>query len=200
LRTTVGIAVILVGVIVGFLLGAATTYSGIGRVVTEQVTMTQMATTAITVQPGAQDLVQYCFSPGGDCANLVIYWIGRANSSIHVLIYSFTLDTITAALIQAKQAKPNLDVKIVWDESNVNGTGSEYQRLKSAGFNIRVDHRGGLLHDKVAIIDSHIILTGSFNWSDAANKTNRENLIVLDSNTWASAYEQNFQQIWAGST
>jgi phosphatidylserine/phosphatidylglycerophosphate/cardiolipin synthase-like enzyme len=126
--------------------------------------------------------------------------IGRANSSIHVLIYSFTLDTITVALIQAKQAKPNLDVKIVWDESNVDASGLEYQRLKSAGFNIRVDHRNDLLHDKVAIIDGHIILTGSFNWSDAANKTNRENLIILDSETWAAAYEQNFQQIWAAST
>ncbi len=91
-------------------------------------------------------------------------------------------------------------MKVVWDESNVNGTGSEYQRLKDAGIDVRIDHRHGLLHDKVAIIDSHIIITGSFNWSQAANEENRENLLVLDSQTWAAAYEQQFQNIYNAST
>jgi phospholipase D len=166
---------------------------------TRQVTMT--GTTTVTVQSLTRpDLLEYCFSPGGTCSNVIIFWITRANSSIHILIYSFTLNSIGGALVAAKQRNPTLDIKIVWDESNWNETGSEYAKLKNTAIDIRIDHRHGLLHDKVAIIDSHIIITGSFNWSQAANEDNRENLVVLDGQGWAAAYEAQFQKIYNAST
>ena len=153
----------------------------------EQVTVTQITGT------GAQ-LVEYCFSPGGDCASVLIRWISSARTSIHVLIYSFTLDNVREAVIQAK--KRGVDVKIVFDEEQAPGQGSEYSNLKAAGVDVRVDTGSGLMHDKVAIIDSHIIITGSFNWSQAGNQENNENLIVIDSSSWAAAYEQQFQLIY----
>jgi phosphatidylserine/phosphatidylglycerophosphate/cardiolipin synthase-like enzyme len=55
------------------------------------------------------------------------------------------------------------------------------------------------MHDKVAIIDDHIIMTGSFNWSEEANKSNRDNLVVIDNGDWAAGYEQDFQRIWSAS-
>ena len=55
------------------------------------------------------------------------------------------------------------------------------------------------MHDKVAIIDDHIVLTGSFNWSNEANNENRENLIVIDSTAIAALYEANFQQNYAAT-
>ena len=116
------------------------------------------------------------------------------------MIYSFTLDNVGDALVQAKQR--GVDVKIAWDKTEVNVQGSEYQKLKNAGIDIRIDRETGiaLLHDKVAIIDGHTIITGSFNWSTEANLHDRENLIVINSTTWAAAYEQNFQEIWNAST
>jgi phospholipase D len=110
------------------------------------------------------------------------------------------LSQIGDAIIRAKQRNPNMDIRIAWDNSELTVTGSQYQRLKTAGINVRVDHRSGLLHDKVAIIDSHVIVTGSFNWSNAANQTNRENLVILDSQAWATAYEHQFELTWAAST
>jgi phosphatidylserine/phosphatidylglycerophosphate/cardiolipin synthase-like enzyme len=41
------------------------------------------------------------------------------------------------------------------------------------------------------------MLTGSFNWTGDANNNNDENLIVINNQTWAAAYEQEFQTIWA---
>lgn len=184
-----------VSLAVGLGIGVAV-FSGGQSTITQRSTFTSL--TVSTVQP--QDLLERCFSPGGNCASRIVYWISRANSSIHILTYSFTLDNVGDALVSAKQTKPNLDIKIVWDESAPNGTGSEYLKLKNAGISMRVDHRNGLMHDKVAIIDQHIILTGSFNWSQAANEDNRENLLVIDSQAWASAYEQQFQIIWTAST
>jgi phosphatidylserine/phosphatidylglycerophosphate/cardiolipin synthase-like enzyme len=115
------------------------------------------------------------------------------------MIYEFTLNEVSDAIIHAKETNPSLDVRIIWDSSNVNTTGSQYSKLSSAGIDIHIDHRSGIMHDKVAIIDGHIVITGSFNWSRAANEANRENLIVIDSSMVASSYEQNFQQNYAAT-
>ncbi len=194
------VAACLAGLIAGLVIAASfsTPSPFISTISTTTMQVTVSGVTTGQIQP--QDILSVCFSPGGNCARQVVYWIGRANSSIHVLIYSFTLDSIGNALIQAKQSKPNLDIRVVWDESNVKESGSEYQKLLDAGFQIHVDHRNGLLHDKYAIIDSRIVLTGSFNWTNSANETNRENLIVLNSETVASAYEKNFQQNWQATS
>ncbi len=195
------VAVFLVGLIAGLLIGASSSSTQLSSTSTITTTTVQVTVAGVTTaQIQSQDILSVCFSPGGNCANQVVYWIGRANSSIHILIYSFTLDSIGNALIQAKQSKPNLDIRIVWDESSSKESGSEYQKLLNAGFQIHVDHRSGLLHDKFAIIDGHIVLTGSFNWTNSANDTNRENLIVLNSETLASAYEKNFEQNWQATT
>jgi phosphatidylserine/phosphatidylglycerophosphate/cardiolipin synthase-like enzyme len=55
------------------------------------------------------------------------------------------------------------------------------------------------MHDKVAIIDSHIIITGSMNWTNAGENQNNENLIVIDSQSWAQAYETQFQRVYGAS-
>ena len=191
--TILSLGLLLVGLMVGFGIGAAI-FAGSQTPLTVTRESTMMSLN--TIHP--QDLLETCFSPGGDCASRVVYWIGRANSSIHILIYSFTLNAIGDALVQAKQR--GIDARIVWDKSNWNASGSEYQKLKDSGIEVRIDYRHGLLHDKVAIIDQHIIITGSFNWSQAANQENRENLVVIEGQAWAHDYEQQFQQIWNAST
>lgn len=55
------------------------------------------------------------------------------------------------------------------------------------------------MHDKVAIVDGHIILTGSFNWTDAATNSNNENLVAIDSTSWSAFYEAVFQQVYAAA-
>ena len=189
----VSFVLLLLGLIVGFGIGAAI-FAGSQTPITVTRESTMMSIT--TIHP--HDLLETCFSPGGNCVSRVVYWIGRANSSIHILIYSLTLNAIGDALVQAKER--GIDVKIVWDKSNWNDSGSEYQKLKNSGIEVRIDYRHGLLHDKVAIIDQHIIITGSYNWSQAANQENQENLVVIDSQAWALDYEEQFQQIWNSST
>jgi len=133
------------------------------------------------------------FSPRGGCESQVIEWIGRANSSIHVLIYSFTLDSVSEALIEAQSR--GVEVKVVCEKSQITRY-SEYQRLKAAGIQVRNDTNSAYMHDKVMIIDGIIVLTGSFNWSAHAERENNENLIVIRSVYVASVYEEEFDRIW----
>jgi len=136
------------------------------------------------------------FSPKGGCEAQIIWWINRANISIYVLIYSFTLDSISNALINAYNR--GVDVKIVFERDQVTKY-SEYQKLKAAGVPVRNDTNPGLMHNKVMIIDGKIVLTGSFNWSVSAERRNNENLIVIRSIYVARVYEEEFDKIWNNS-
>ncbi|MHA2163360.1 MAG: phospholipase D-like domain-containing protein, partial [Candidatus Thorarchaeota archaeon] len=50
-----------------------------------------------------------------------------------------------------------------------------------SGVDIRGDDRSGLMHHKVMIVDGYVVITGSHNWSDSAEDSNDENIIVLNS-------------------
>ena len=144
------------------------------------------------LQPSPSPTYDVYFSPKGGCAQAVIYWIGRANQSIHVLMFIFSLDSIADALISAH--KRGVQVKVVFDKSQ---SYSQYGVLKAAGIEVRNDTNWeGIMHDKVAIIDYRIVLTGSFNWTGTAENNNNENLIAIHSLDVASRYESEFQTIW----
>ena len=145
------------------------------------------------IQGGELSILSVNFSPRGGCASTVIYWMGRANSSVHVLIYSFTLDSIGDAVLSAYSR--GVEVKVVFEKQQVSQY-SEFFRLAAAGVSVRNDTNPSLMHHKVAIIDGHIILIGSFNWSASAEEDNNENLLVIRSAALAATLEAEFQQIW----
>jgi phosphatidylserine/phosphatidylglycerophosphate/cardiolipin synthase-like enzyme len=136
------------------------------------------------------------FSPRGGCENQVINWINKANSSIHVLIYSFTLDSVGNALIEALGR--HIEVKIVFEKGQI-GQSSEYQRLRNSAVDVRNDTNPSYMHDKIMIVDGKIVLTGSFNWSNNAENENNENLLIITSTSLATTYENEFQKIWNSS-
>ena len=59
---------------------------------------------------------------------------------------------------------------------------------------------GDLLHHKFAIIDRHTVITGSHNWSNAANYSNDETLLVIQNNpTVAAHFDREFDRLYTGS-
>jgi len=144
------------------------------------------------LRPSPAPTYDVYFSPKGGCADAVLYWIGRANQSIHVLMFIFTLDSIADALISAHNR--GVEVKVVLDKSQ---SYSQFAVLKAAGIEVRNDTNWeGIMHNKVAIVDNTIVITGSFNWTGTAENNNNENLIVIHSVEVASRYESEFQRIW----
>ncbi|MEM2180773.1 MAG: phospholipase D family protein [Nitrososphaeria archaeon] len=207
--------VIIFFIIIGFLLGSITTVhfirseTTITKTLSNFTTSTKLETSTITsqvtvtltntvtktvVQPSyPTEILGIYFSPKGGCAEQIIYWIGRANTSVHVLIYSFTLSNIADALISAKNR--GVDVKVVFEKGQISQY-SQYFRLANAGINVRNDTNPDYMHNKVAIIDGIIVLTGSYNWSSSAENSNNENLIIIKSIDVAREYENVFTRIW----
>jgi len=58
---------------------------------------------------------------------------------------------------------------------------------------------GDKLHHKVAVIDGHTVITGSFNWSPSAAHQNDETLLVIDSPLLAAHFKQEMDHLWRGA-
>ncbi|BAY21236.1 hypothetical protein NIES2100_09860 [Calothrix sp. NIES-2100] len=56
--------------------------------------------------------------------------------------------------------------------------------------------KGDLLHHKFAVIDGKTVITGSHNWSEAANNGNDETLLVIESKTVAAHYVREFARLY----
>ncbi|MBS7620490.1 DUF1669 domain-containing protein [Candidatus Bathyarchaeota archaeon] len=146
------------------------------------------------IQSSNISIIAVSFSRTESTSQLLRYWIGRANLSIIVVVYAFTQDALGDALIEAKNK--GVEVQIIIDNKYVNLQGSEFNRLKEAGILIKSDTRSADMHHKFIIIDGYIVGTGSYNWSQAAEEENDENLILLRSRNLADKYISEFKRLW----
>lgn len=117
------------------------------------------------------------FPPKTKCLPRIIKLIDGAKKSIYLQCYSFTSKPIAIALLKAKRR--GVDVQIVTDKSQIKANGSFVVRLHAKGIPVFIDHRVAIAHNKTMIIDKRIVLTGSYNWTNAAEKRNAENLVIF---------------------
>lgn len=115
------------------------------------------------------------FSPNGQAQAVIVAAIGTARHSIRVQAYSFTNRAIIAALVDAKRR--GVDVRAIVDKTDTRGRA--VSDLLAAGIPVWVDYRPSIAHNKVMILDGDSVITGSFNFTAAAQERNAENVILL---------------------
>lgn len=127
--------------------------------------------------PLAGATVEACFTPGEDCAGVVVAAIGEALHSVRVLAYGFTAPRILAALVDARRR--GVDVRLVLDGSNLKDRYSKAREAAAAGITVRIDSSVAIAHSKVVLVDDALVLTGSYNFTVSANRRNAENLLIV---------------------
>ena len=133
---------------------------------------------------------QVCFSPQGGCTELVVQTLAQAKQTVLVQAYSFTSAPIAKALVAAK--KRGVTVEVILDKSQRTKHYSEADFLAHAGIPVRIDAVHAIAHNKVMVIDGETVITGSFNFTTAAEQHNAENLLVLHDPVLAASYEANW--------
>src|SRR5262249_28009418 len=138
--------------------------------------------------------------PQLDCARAIVDLFAQAKKTAHVAIYTLTESRIVDAMIAAR--KRGVKVAVVADASESDPAKNPFQakligKLVQGGVDVHVATRQpALMHNKVGIFDGQTVCTGSFNWTNQAEKHNDENLVVLDGASVAAAYEKYvFQRI-----
>jgi len=52
------------------------------------------------------------------------------------------------------------------------------------------------MHHKFAIFDRRLVATGSYNWTQSAERANYENLVLLDDPDLVARFVREFQRLW----
>jgi len=140
--------------------------------------------------PVAPPAIEVHFSPRGGCTETIVKELGNAKKMVLVQAYSFTSAPIAKALVDAH--KRGVDVRVILDKSQRTAKYSSADFLAHAGIATFIDAKHAIAHNKVMIIDGETVLTGSFNFTKAAEEKNAENLLVIRDKAIAEKYNSNW--------
>ncbi|MEW6657354.1 MAG: phospholipase D family protein [Thermodesulfobacteriota bacterium] len=132
------------------------------------------------------------FSPGGGATAAVVQALGQAQRSVYVQAYTFTSPPVAKALTQAHRR--GVTVAVILDKSNLKDKYSVADFLVHADVPTYIDSAHGISHNKVMVIDERLVITGSFNFTRAAERDNAENLLLIEDAELASRYLENWRK------
>ena len=148
----------------------------------------------------AQGTVEFAFPPWDDAEGAILRVLREARKAIYVQAYLFTSRPLARALIEARQR--GVEVLVLSDREMLakdeNGR-SQLPLFVAAGIPVWLEARYTAAHSKIILIDPEeetaAVVTGSYNFTYAAQARNAENLLILRGNRrLASAYLDNWRR------
>jgi phosphatidylserine/phosphatidylglycerophosphate/cardiolipin synthase-like enzyme len=121
-----------------------------------------------------------------------------AQRSIRFMAFSFTHDALGEAVLG--RAEAGVDVQGIFETRGSETEFSELPRLYCADVPTRQDGNPGTFHHKVFVIDDQLLITGSLNFSDNADESNDENVLIINNPDIAAEYLKEFERRWAEAT
>jgi phosphatidylserine/phosphatidylglycerophosphate/cardiolipin synthase-like enzyme len=131
-------------------------------------------------------------------AEAIIPIVHSATTSIRFLAFSYTDFPLAEAMI--KRAQAGVNVAGVFERVGSDTEAAELRTLSCAKVPVRRDGNGGFMHNKVIVVDERFVITGSLNFSTNAEKSNDENVIIIDNPDIAKLYMQDFERVWSLAT
>jgi phosphatidylserine/phosphatidylglycerophosphate/cardiolipin synthase-like enzyme len=145
--------------------------------------------------------VSVCFVPQQACDVVIVGAITGATKFIRVQAYSFTSPTILQALAEARSR--GVDVQAILDRTDDRPDGDRTAGHAThaggarftAGANIPtwIDDSVAIAHNKIIVVDGHLVIGGSYNYSARAEHRNAENVTIIDSPEVASLFLNNWE-------
>ncbi|KAL1923546.1 uncharacterized protein VTP21DRAFT_8526 [Calcarisporiella thermophila] len=122
-------------------------------------------------------------------------FIDSAQQTLDCCVFTITDDTVSNALIRAKQR--GVTVRIISDDEQAQARGSDVFRLKEEnGIPYKLDNSPAHMHHKFAVADRKRLLTGSYNWTKGARFDNRENFLVTNHQALVQEFSTEFDRLW----
>ncbi len=145
--------------------------------------------------------VELAFTPGDAIDARIVAAIDGAQREVLVLAFSFTQQRIARALIAARER--GVAVEILADRTQTRETPhGVVPLLAAAGVPFWLDGNFAAAHNKVVIVDADaahaVTITGSYNFTAAAQKRNAENVVIFrDQAEVAQTYRGYFRRLQA---
>lgn len=148
------------------------------------------------------EILQY-MSPSDKGLAYLLNAIGQSQRSVYFCMLIFNQSEIADAMYAKWKTLANYKVKGVINGDDLVGT-QYYNMIGSGSYpwnppaDVHLDRERNLLHHKYMIIDGDggqeqpTLVTGSYNWSRAAENSNDENFLIIKDATIANLYLQEF--------
>jgi phosphatidylserine/phosphatidylglycerophosphate/cardiolipin synthase-like enzyme len=138
------------------------------------------------------------FSPDDGAQAALLELINNAQDNIRFMAFSFTADSIGAAI--RTRAEEGIEVSGVMEEEQINSNvGTEFDPFKQAGLDVKRDGNDGQMHHKTMIIDDEIVVLGSYNFTNSAETRNDENMMVIYNKEIAAQFLSEFERVYSQS-
>ncbi len=137
--------------------------------------------------------VRPLFSPYDKVDDAIQAQLEQASKSVHCSLYGITNRRLANELIAAK--KRGADVGIGLDKKQAAGQHDLHAKLQAVGILVEIKPVATLEHNKFCEIDGAIVIMGSWNWSNNAQKQDNSDVIITDCPKAAQAFETAYQRI-----
>lgn len=134
------------------------------------------------------------FASEGNVIEAVGEAVKEAKSDVRFMTFVFSSDSLGETVIEA--IGNGINVQGVFENRNSTASWSQLPPIHCAGGKMRQDGNSYTLHHKVVIIDDHTVVTGSFNFSGNASRSNDENLVIIKNKDIAGFYIDEWQRMW----
>ena len=149
---------------------------------------------SVTISISSLAKTEVYFSLSDNPQKEIIKNINQAEAFINIAMYIFTDREIALPLIKARER--GVKVRLYLDKDQVDYKYSQSRFLVQKGIKTRISSNKYIMHNKFAIIDNRLLLTGSYNWTFSANHRNDENLMVIDDLEIIEIFQNQFVNLW----
>jgi len=130
--------------------------------------------------------VEVCFVPTERCDLRIADAIAGAHHDIRVQAYGFNSTVILPALVAAHAR--GVDIAVVLDRTDERGVRVGIGTMRAAGIPVWIDTPPGIAHMKAIVIDGRTVVAGSFNFTNAAQRRNVEDVLFIADATLAEKF------------
>ncbi len=141
--------------------------------------------------------VENHFAPEVEVAPIIAQEVAQADEEILFLAFSFTFDGIGQNVID--RAYKGVDVAGVFESIGSDTQYSYYGKFVAENLpnlQVRKDGNSRIMHEKLFIIDGDTVIFGSFNFSNNANDSNDENIMIVRDEEFATHFVDEFNRVW----
>jgi len=149
-------------------------------------------------------VVECYFSPSDGTNSKIIAAVNSANTDLEVAVMNFTRSDVCTAILN-KFSSGITNCNVIVDSSNpMSNQISNLQAGLSPNHAV-IDTAPGIMHHKFMVVDNFnsasdpLVLTGSHNWSTAAETKNDENTLIVHDANIANQYYQAFASVYLAS-
>ena len=130
----------------------------------------------------------------GHSFSVLVETLNCVQETLNVCVFTISHYELASVLIRAHQR--GVIVRVLTDNEQMSSSGSQIERLRRAGIQVRNDNTSYFMHHKFVVIDQRCLVNGSLNWTTQAIYGNQENVTVTTNSELVHPFCEQFEYLW----